>query len=142
LSRGLGKVERKILKGLKEYEKYCKENGSDRAEAIWKLAHYIEGNCETLYDDIKPDEYVKPKHIGEKRVPGKWVAGEWQMPGWTGGKFIKGYCIHTEFSHSTYIKTYNAVKSLERKGYVETQTENLSFGNWPRTRMLLIKLKH
>jgi len=143
MSRGLGKVERKILQGLKKYEEYWKEEGCDRWTGTWSLSHYIEGNCEEIFLDNKPDEVVEKKYIGGRLVPGKWVGGEWQMPGWTYDKIIEGYTIPTEFTHSTYIKTYNAIKSLERKGFVETKVETQSaFFNYNVTRFLGVRLKH
>lgn len=144
MSRGLGKIERKILQGLKKYEEYCKEeNGKIRWTGTWSLSHYIEGNCEELFLDNKPDKKVERKYIGGKLIPGKWVAGEWEMPHWTYDKIIEGYTIPTEFTHSTYIKVYNAIKSLERKGFVETEVETQSAQfNFNVTRVLSVRLKH
>lgn len=111
MSRGLGKVERKILQGFKKYEEYKKERGENDHQ--WRisgvnlsgLSHYIEGNCEEL--------------------------------------FLDSTDIFAKFSHSTYIKTYNAIQSLKRKGFIETKTVSQSyFFNDARTRCLLVRLKH
>jgi len=109
MSRGLGKIERKILSGIKKYEEYHKEKYG-KAETVetelWTLSHYIEGNSEEIFLDNE-------KHLAT-------------------------------FSHSTYIKTYNAVKSLERKGYLETKVTTKSGLNYYNnvTRGLSMRLKH
>ncbi|MBA7501028.1 hypothetical protein ES704_03790 [subsurface metagenome] len=106
MSRGLGKVERKILKGLKKYEVHCEEKGyKDNWTGTWSLSHYIEGNCEEIFLDNKS--------------------------------------LDDKFSHSTYIKTYNAAQSLKRKGYLETKvTTQSKFFNYNVTRVLSVRLKH
>lgn len=107
MSRGLGKVERKILKGLKKYKEYRKEKGYDRDRGVGtsSLSHYVEGNCEEIFLDNKS--------------------------------------LNDKFSHSTYIKVYNAIKSLERKGFVETEaTTQSKFFNFNVTRSLRVRLKH
>jgi len=109
MSRGLGKIERKILQGMKESDRYYKKQGEIKPgyyeQTTWNLSHYVEGNCKKL--------------------------------------FIDNDDLYAEFSHSTYIKTYNAIKSLERKGLVETYIHHgWKPGEWPATNILVVSLKH
>ena len=103
MSKGLGKIERKILKAFEESKEYIKFKGyKDNDSTSSSLSYYVEGLTENLYDD--------------------WP-------------------LHKKYNYSTYMKTYRAIKSLERKGYVETKVEYYGMFSWPHTKGLTVKYK-
>jgi len=95
MSKGLGKIERKILKAFKE------DTRSNETSLIG-LCDYMEGLIENLHDDSP---------------------------------------LNSKFSHSIYMSTYRAVKSLERKGYVETYVKYYGMFSWPYAKGLKVKYK-
>jgi len=95
MNRGLGKIERKILKAFKE-------DTRSNETSLSSLCYYVEGLIENLHED--------------------WP-------------------LNKKFNHSTHIKIYRAVKSLERKGFVETNVKHYGMFSWPHTKGLEVKYK-
>ncbi len=103
MSKGLGKIERKILKAFEEGKEYIKIRGhGDNDSSSSSLSYYVEGLVENIHDDWPFDK---------------------------------------RYSYSTYMKTYRAIKSLERKGYVETRVKHYGMFSWPYTKGLKVKYK-
>lgn len=96
MSKGLGKIERKILKAFEESKEYKDNDSSSNS-----LSYYVEGLIENLHDD--------------------WP-------------------LYKKYSYSTYMKTYRAIKSLERKGYIETKVKHYR-SCWPNNKELKVKYK-
>lgn len=102
MSKGLGKIERKILKAFEESKEYIEIMGyKDNDSCSSSLSYYVEGLIENLHDDWPSDK---------------------------------------KYSYSTYMKTYRAIKSLERKGYVETEVKHYRF-SFPFNKKLKVEYK-
>ncbi len=125
MSKGLGKVEKKILEWLEMKATNCKG----------RFDHCGDGFC----------GYAKPSDYGSSVVDlGCYVAGLYRCPLDTDRKFFE----KQDYADSIYKSTLRAVRSLERKGYLSTEKINphgkrgclVRTNNWDyATREVLVK---
>jgi hypothetical protein len=96
MSRGLGKIERKIIEALKEREKEAEKKGWDKWTFLGNLAY-----------DVFDGELIDVC-MSNPFSTGDVIIGE-------------------EPTRAQYVSVWRAVKSLERKGVVQTKREIAGF---------------